>query len=553
MDLETRARSRTGHALERVDESRQPEPELLRLVERPLRVEPRERLVDEPADDTAVEDGEGVERRIELRHRQLHLRERLARQRERGRGTNPVLETDLHQPLEHRPELEVAERADAEAGNETRQVVLEGGHVHVGRSVLAGQDHQQLAEEGGVLAPEGEEHEQDERPHAWLDLAHHPEVEEPDPVLPPAQVPRMRVGVEEAFPEDLEVVRVQELPRRLEPGLARRRLAHRHAPDLVEDEQARRRQPLVHARHAEPPVRRDDPGHPLDVRRLLAEVELPLERRGKVLDDERQVEQVPERGPVAGLLGEEPEQAQVAHDLVARGRPLHLHDDALAGLEPRGVHLRDRAGGERLRVDLREHVLPRNAELLFHDGHDLGLRERLDAILERRELLHDLRRQEVGARREHLAELREGGAELLERRPQPPRPLAGRLVGAPVLEPVLREHARDARRAAEERALDRHRRPSEVSTMTTVHGALCETRFGTLPSRNSRRPLMPTLPTTSTSAFSCAAARTIASDGSSAAISTSARAPSDSANRVSSGSTAAARSVTTWRTRSSAS
>ena len=88
--------------------------------------------------------------------------------------------------------------------------------------------------------------------------------------------------------------------------------------------------------------------------------------------------------------------------------------------------------------------------------------------------------------------------------------------------------------------------------MTTVQGALCETRFGTLPSRNSRRPLMPTFPTTSTSAFSSPATRMIAAEGSSPA-STRAPAPSDSAKRVSSGRTDAVPSATTWRTTSSAS
>jgi hypothetical protein len=136
-----------------------------------------------------------------------------------------------------------------------------------------------------------------------------------------------------------------------------------------------------------------------------------------VFDDERQVEQVAVGGPVTRLLGEEPEQAEVAHDLAARARPLHLDDHALARLEARRVHLRDRPGRERLRVDLGEDVLPRDAELLLHHGHDLGLRERRDAILERRQLVHDLLREEVGARREDLAELREGRPELLQRRP----------------------------------------------------------------------------------------------------------------------------------------
>ena len=55
--------------------------------------------------------------------------------------------------------------------------------------------------------------------------------------------------------------------------------------------------------------------------------------------------------------------------------------------------------------------------------------------------------------------------------------------------------------------------PSAVFTMTTVHGAVCETRLGTLPSRNSVRSLMLRLPTTTMSACSSSATCTIASAG----------------------------------------
>ena len=65
-----------------------------------------------------------------------------------------------------------------------------------------------------------------------------------------------------------------------------------------------------------------------------------------------------------GLLGEELEQPEVAHDLLLRTVTLHLDDDAIAALERRGMHLADRPGGERLGIDALEHVLPGHAELL---------------------------------------------------------------------------------------------------------------------------------------------------------------------------------------------
>ena len=83
------------------------------------------------------------------------------------------------------------------------------------------------------------------------------------------------------------------------------------------------------------------------------------------------------------------------------------------------MHLGDRAGGQRRGVDVVEHVLPRHAHLLLHHLHDLLLGERRHVVLQRRELLDVLGRQQVGPRGQDLAELRERRAELLEGRPQP--------------------------------------------------------------------------------------------------------------------------------------
>ena len=102
---------------------------------------------------------------------------------------------------------------------------------------------------------------------------------------------------------------------------------------------------------------------------------------------------------------------------------LHLDDHALAVRERRrggpGRSCRRRAG---CGVDVLEHVLPGHAELLLHHADDLLLGERRHVVLQRRELLDELGRQQVGAGRHDLAELREGRSELLERRAQPLAP-----------------------------------------------------------------------------------------------------------------------------------
>src|SRR5207237_555359 len=57
---------------------------------------------------------------------------------------------------------------------------------------------QDVDDEGGVCTTEGEYQKQDQVAYICIHLADHPEVEEVDLVLPPQQVPGMRVGVEEA-------------------------------------------------------------------------------------------------------------------------------------------------------------------------------------------------------------------------------------------------------------------------------------------------------------------------------------------------------------------
>src|SRR4029079_5409915 len=144
--------------------------------------------------------------------------------------------------------------------------------------------------------------------------------------------------------------------------------------------------------------------------------------------------------------------------------------------------------------------------------------ERGDAVLQRGQVGDGLGRDQVVPRREDLVEPGERRAALLARLAQAAGAQLRRVVvSAGLVEAVLAEHARDPRPCAEQTLVGggSHASSRWVWTITTVQGALCETRFGTLRSRNSRRPLMPTLPTTSTSAFSRRAASTIASDGSS--------------------------------------
>ena len=225
----------------------------------------------------------------------------------------------------------------------------------------------------------------------------------------------MRVGVEEAVDHDLLVEGLQQLPRGL---LARRALGRRRdrpARHVAHHEQTRRRVVAVDLRDAQPAERRDHVRHPAHVARLLPEVQLAMQRVRQVREHRLHVDHLLQPRAVTDLLGEDLEQRQVLFDLLLRVGTLDLHHDLLAVRERRAMHLGDRAGGERLRLDVVEHVLPRHAQLLLHDAHDLLLGERRHVVLQRRELLDVLGRQQVGARRQDLAELRERRTQLLER------------------------------------------------------------------------------------------------------------------------------------------
>ncbi len=78
------------------------------------------------------------------------------------------------------------------------------------------------------------------------------------------------------------------------------------------------------------------------------------------------------------------------------------------------MHLADGRGRDRRLVELEEELVDREPELLFDDLLRLLEGERRDLVLERLQLEDDVRRDDVRPRREELAELDEGRAELVE-------------------------------------------------------------------------------------------------------------------------------------------
>jgi hypothetical protein len=152
----------------------------------------------------------------------------------------------------------------------------------------------------------------------------------------------------------------------------------------------------------------------IGVSRLEAVVELLADRAGELVHDFAHVDEI--EGPDALLRDARRlvEEAEVGFDLLGCSRALDLHSDRVAVREHGAVHLADRRGGDRLAVELEEEALDREAEVVLDDALDLLVREGAYVVLQAAELGDDVRRQDVRAHREQLAELDEGRAELVE-------------------------------------------------------------------------------------------------------------------------------------------
>ncbi len=232
-------------------------------------------------------------------------------------------------------------------------------------------------------------------------------------------IARVHVGMEEVVAKHLREKNLHAVFRELldvGPGGAQRlHVADRRAEDA-----------LLH-QHLGPAVVPVDLGHvqhvrvfevALELRRvcgLAHQVEL-VDDRVLVFVDDLERPQALAVFPVAvGEPGERAQHVEVALDLVLHARAQHLDDDLGAVHQLRRVHLRDRGGGERRYVEALEHIADRLVVGRLDDLDRLLGRERRHGVLQFRQLVGDVGRQQVAARRDRLAELDEDRAEFLER------------------------------------------------------------------------------------------------------------------------------------------
>ena len=95
-------------------------------------------------------------------------------------------------------------------------------------------------------------------------------------------------------------------------------------------------------------------------------------------------------------------------------RSLDLDDDPPAPRQHRSVDLTDRRGGYRLPFERLEQALQGQPQVFFHHRPRQRVWERRHVVLKVDQFGYDLRRQQVGACAEQLAELHECGPQLLE-------------------------------------------------------------------------------------------------------------------------------------------
>ncbi len=210
-----------------------------------------------------------------------------------------------------------------------------------------------------------------------------------------------------------------------------------HAFEAVEGEEPTGRVPPPHARHGDPLVPAEVPPEGLGVPGLLLVVELQADGASELLHELVRVDEVELPHALARDARRRGHQPQVRLDLARRGRPLDLDDDLGVVRQRRSVHLADRGGRDRLLLEVEERLLDREAQLRLDDPLDVLHRERRDLVLELAKLDDDVRRHDVGSRREQLAELDEGRPQLVEHLAEASSPIAvGLAVGraAPVEE-----------------------------------------------------------------------------------------------------------------------
>ena len=405
--------------------------EVARLLAREPGHPPRREPLDDERARVRLRDLEDVEVRVELRADRAERGDRLV-QHDEPRRQMEVHRVDQLECLADRLyRIDVGEANAVVAGVELAEIADE---LRLPALVVA---HSEVAQTLGqrldVLGSRVDEQRRQLRHVVFRELPRLPEVDEADPVRPEHEhVRRMRVAVEEPVAEDHRHPRLGHQVREPAPVFHRRHLeieiGDLRALEELEGQHACTRVAREDAWNLDVPVAGEVPVEGLRVLRLDAVVELLAKRACELVDELLRVDEVERADAVLRDPRSLIEKTEVGLDLPRRSRPLHLDRDPAAVREHRRVHLADRRSGDRRLVELEEEPLDRLPELLLDHLPHLRERDRRHVVLELSQLDDDVRRHDVGPRRQKLAELHERRPELVEHLPQTLAPLGRRAV-----------------------------------------------------------------------------------------------------------------------------
>jgi hypothetical protein len=228
----------------------------------------------------------------------------------------------------------------------------------------------------------------------------------------------MRVGVEDTVDDDLPQQAVEQVAGQpLAVAVGRPGLAQRLPVEQFHDEHPPGAQVVVGTRDHYP-VRVSGGANGGEIPRLDPEVQFLAQRGGEALGQLRHSDRPGPPHPHLGAAGQPGDDVQVAFDQAGHAGAADLDHHSLAGTQRGRVHLGDGGRCQRIGVDLGEHAGA--AEFLAEHPLDLGPGQRADPVLQPAELAGELRRQQVPAGGQGLAELHEHHAAAVQRLGQRP-------------------------------------------------------------------------------------------------------------------------------------
>jgi hypothetical protein len=301
--------------------------------------------------------------------------------------------------------LYVGERGRPIFRHELAELGLEPGNVQVAAVNRIGQNQRDVGQEPRVFLPKRHQKEHQMFAKIGTHVPDHSEIKKVDPILPPLQIARVGIRMKESIYDNLLVVALEELTSRLRSFWTLWSLYDGHSLDFFHHEDPGGGQILVHNRDIEAIVALEYAAHSLDVRSLLAEVELAVQRRGQVLEHSVNVDELLKRWALPDPVCEQLEEGEILLDFPTSSWPLRLEDDSFAASESRTMDLSDRAGGDGGRIDRLENVLPGHAQFLFRNPNHFVFGHRRQMVLSRRSLVRvDWSRfTECGETHDHLA------------------------------------------------------------------------------------------------------------------------------------------------------